>query len=334
MSNVDLARHAAKINREKGVSRIDVDEYKIIKLRLKKLNVKLNKPVAVGTNVDIYLVDELNEIYGRKNLCLKVFRFSKSIWGYKGAGGISTITESTIAQNLLAIKGYCPRVYDLVEVEGKTAQVTDYLQGPEGRVVVNDSRFNYYVDDCARDHNYIAGKLIDLQGTKLKNHLGYKKMVVDLAREQNRDHGHTDNIYQSTDYHPGFRDTKERIKRYNFKNFKGKIVVDLGCNLGMMCRHACDLGAKRVIGLDWPNTIKTSRELAILDGYYNIDFYGFDLKTASWEDIVKKIGFKKVDIFLFLAMETHMGRPEWLKKCDVLYYEGHGKKREFKVEHY
>ncbi len=332
MSKVDEIRRQASQNRMKGCSELDKIEYKEIKPRLKKLNIKLTKPVAVGTNVDIFLCDELYKIYGRKNLCLKVFRFSKSIWGYQGAGGISTIIESTIAQNLLSIKGHCPRVYDLVEVQGKTAQVTDYLQGKGGTIEIQDKRFDFYLDDLARDHNYIDHKLIDLQGTKLKNYKAYKKSVVALARQRNREHGHTDNIYQSTDYYPGLRDTKERIERYNFKDFKNKSVIDLGCSNGMFCRHACDLGAKRVIGLDWPDTIESARELSILDGYYNIDFYGFDLKNCRWQDIVKKTKLEKVDIFLYLAMRVHIGRPEWLNKCKILYNEEHGDSRVFTVE--
>jgi SAM-dependent methyltransferase len=256
------------------------------------------------------------------------------MWGYEGAGGISTILESTIAQNLLAMKGICPRVYDLVEVEGKTCQVTDFLEGKNGAVSFKDDRFSFYKDDCDRDHNYLGGKLFDLQGTKLKNYSDYKNYVISELIRRNGAHGHANRLYQSTDYHPGLRDTQERIKKYSFKNFKDKFILDIGCNNGMMCREAYDLGAKRVVGIDWPDMAEMAQELAILDGYYNIDFYGADIKNLNQKDLQKITGIDKFNIHLFLAMEAHVGWPEWVKNCDTLYYEGHGTNRPFEVFNY
>lgn len=331
MSNVDFHKRAAKIARGAGHLAQEKAEYKLLKPKLRKLNINLGKLVSHGTNAEVYLNDELEQIYGRKNLCLKVFWRSSSMWGYEGAGGVSTIYESTIAQNLLALGGVCPRVYDLVLVEGKTAQVTDYLTGPSKRREIKDNRFSFYRDDCARDHNYIAGKLIDLQGTKLKNYHAYKKFIVEQLIIRNRDHGHTNNLYQSTDYHPGLRDTAERLAKYNFSGFEDRLVLDIGCSNGMMCRAACDLGAKRVVGLDWPDNIELTQQLAILDGYFNIDFYGVDIKTLDKKLLTKMTGISKFDIHLFLAMEAHVGWPDFVKNCNKLYYEGHGKVRPFKV---
>lgn len=331
MSNIDFVRKAAQIARGGGHIEIEKRQYRALKKRLRKLPLKLGEPTASGTNVKIYKDKRLYELYGRPNLCLKVFWRSRTIWGYEGAGGISSILESTIAQNLLAMKGYAGRVYDLVDVEGKTAQVLDFVEGKEGAREIVDDRFSFYKDDLARDHNWRGGKLIDFQGTKIKDEREYKRGLIERIAKANGDHGHTYNIYQSTEYQPGLRDTKERLARYKFQNMAKMTILDIGCSNGMMCRAVSDAGAKRVVGIDWPDMAELAQELAILDGYFNLDFYGADIKKLSWERLVKMTGIKKFDVFLFLAMITHVGAPEWLRKCDTLYIEGHGVKRNFKI---
>jgi len=331
---MDLLRHRAKILRGGGVPEIDEAKFLKLKPKLRRLNYKLHDPVAAGANTKIYLSPKLKQIYGRDNLCLKVFWRCKAVWGYEGAGATSDIWESTIAQNLLALKGYAPRVYDLVLIDGRTAQVTDYLTGPEGRREIIDDRFEFYKDDMDRDHNYRGGKLIDCQGLKLKHEKDYKIRLTKLAIECNNAHGHTNNLYQSTEYQEGSRDTKKRVKKYQFKDFKDKNVLDIGCSNGMMCQVACDMGAKRVVGLDWPDTIELTEQLAILDGYFNIDFYGLDIRELDIDKLAKLTGLGRFDIHLFLAMETHVGWLDFVRNCKTLYYEGHGAVRPFRVEHH
>lgn len=328
---MDLRRRTAQLARGGGHIEVEKIHLKVLKQKLRKLDIKKGKLVANGTVTKVYKNPKLKEIYGRDNLCLKVFWRSRSIWGYEGAGGISTILESTIAQNLIAMKGLAPRVYDLVEVEGMTAQVVEYLTGKEGRVEIKDSRLSFYVDDCLRDHNYRGGKLIDFQGTKLKDYKEYKEFVIRETIRVNAEHGHTVNLYQSTDYMKGLRDTKKRLARYKLKDFKGKTVLDVGCSNGMMMREAYKMGAKRVIGIDWPDMAECAETLAILDGFYNLDFYGADIKKLSAKGLKKLTGLDHFDIILFFAMEAHVGRPEWLKNCKTFYYEGHGKNRVFNV---
>jgi len=332
MSNLDLIRRQAVIGRGGGHVQNEEKEYEILEPKLRKLDLKFGKVIEGGTNCQVYKNKELEKIYGRKGLCIKEFWRSKSYWGYEGAGGLSTIYESTIAQNLLAIKGLAPRIYELVLIEGKTCQITDYVIGKQKMKEIKDDRFEFYKDDMNRDHNWRGAKLIDFQGVKLKNYSEYKNEIIKKIIKVNGEHGHTFNLYQSTEYHGGLRDTQERLKRYKFKEIKGKTVLDVGCNNGGMSRVMYDMGAKRVIGIDWPNLIELTKELAILDGYFNIDFFGYDIKKLKWTDFVIRTGIVKFDIMLFLAMEVHVGRPEWLKKSKLLYYEGHGEEREFHLE--
>jgi len=96
-------------------------------------------------------------------------------------------------------------------------------------------------------------------------------------------------------------------------------------------RKAHDLGAKRVVGLDLPHISEIGAQLAILDGYYNFDFHGADIKTITQKELIKLTGVPKFDIHLFLAMENWVGWPKWVKNCKVLYFEGHGVEREVRV---
>ncbi len=333
MSKVDDIRARSKLNRIQRFKMLEIDARKEIKAEFKKLDIVLGKKIAKGANTSLYLPEKLNSLYGRKNLCLKVFDHSTVMWGAVSPEGCSSIVESTIVQNLMAIRGLAPRVYDLVSVRGKTAQVTDYLQGGKKVVPISDPRFTFNRKEIKKDYNFLDGKLIDFQAACFQNMKEYKQQLVKSSISVTQFPQYQDGLYQSLDYYPGKRETKARIKLYNFKNFTNKKVFDVGCNLGMFCRHSFDSGAKIVVGMDKPEIIEKARELAIMDCYFNIDFYGIDLETATIDDIVKLTGIKKFDIILFLAMEMWIGRPEYLKLCKTLYFEGHGVKREVRIEH-
>ena len=345
MSNIDLLKKAVKERRDpvfevvskpraSKFSDWEKAEYEKLKPRLRKLDVKLGKKGAHGRNIDIYSCAELEKIYGRKNLCLKVFSNSKSIWGIENSSAPTTIIESTIAQNLLAMKGICPRVYDLVSVGGKTVQVTEYPSGPAKSGVPVDSNFEFWEDPWNCGYNYVGGQMVDFEGTRLKSYGRYKRDLLKETSIRNEANGHCRGMYQSVDQHRGIRDTKERLDQYQFRGFKNKAILDIGCSNGMFCRAACDLGAKRVVGIDYPNMVEMAEKLAILDGYFNIDFYGADLKTLTREELKELTGIKRFNIHLFFAMENHVGWADWVKNCDTLYYEGHGQPRPFEVFNY
>lgn len=334
MSKVDDIRREAKLRRLRTFKYLESEAEKDTLPKLKKLDIPFGKKVASGTHVDIYISDKLEKLYDRKKICLKIFKNSKAVWGSISREGVGTIMESTMVQNLMAIKGLAPRVYDLVSIKGKTAQVTDYLQGDQKVVSIIDDRFEFNQGEIKKDYNFVAGKLVDFQAAKFKDATQYKIGVLKRALCVTQWPQGQAGLYQSADYFDGKRNTKERIELYNFKDFKNKRVLDIGCNLGMFCREAARLGSKRVIGLDFPEVIEITKELAILDGYFNIDFYGLNLKECLWSEIISLTKLKRFDIFLFLAMEMWIGRPEWINKCKTLYFEGHGVKREVRVEHF
>jgi len=334
MSNLDLRRKAARESRAMAVDGVAKSNYKKADMKLRKLNLTLGEKVGRGQNTAVFLAKGLNELYGRENLCLKVFKNSKTIWGYKGPLGQSTIAESTIVQNLVAIDGFAPRVYDLVLIDDKVAQVTDFVKGKPGAVPFSDNRFEFVDHEINKPHNFFGGKLVDFQGAVFKDFSATKRDLVNKAHSLTSFPRSERQLYQSTNYCPGKRNTKGRLGRYKLPSFKGKTVFDIGCNFGMMMRAASDRGALRVFGIDWPNMVEISRQLAILDGYFNLDFVGGDLKKLTGEEVQKLTGIDKFDIHFFFAMEMWIGWPGWVKNCDTLYYEGHGLVRPYKVFHY
>ena len=85
---------------------------------------------------DPRLVQILKEEYGRDGLCLKVFKhapMSVKNFCWDPKMGIP-LEECTKVQNLFALEGLAPRVYEIVWVSttGLLAQVTDFVQA-EGK---------------------------------------------------------------------------------------------------------------------------------------------------------------------------------------------------------
>ena len=334
MGNIDLLKQEVKLNRLSGSGVKTKDEFEGLTYKKRVIAVTYGPKIARGQNVDLFKPPELEQIYNRKNLCLKVFTNSKEVWGHPRGVGRSPILECTIIQNLLALKGLAPRVYDLVEVDGRTAQVTDYVTGPRSRKKIDDDRF--YIDPIEQktSYNFVGGKLVDFQGCVFKDFEGYKRSVYEKAIKGTGSHGSGAGAYQSHPSFTGHRDTAERLNRYQLPDFRGKNVLDIGCNYGMISREVYNRGAKRVVGIDWPEVVVIAYELAFLDGYFNIDFVGADIKNYTKEKLKSATGISKFDIHLFLAMENWVGWPEFVKNCDILVYEGHGAVRPFEVYDY
>ena len=334
MSNMDLRKKTAREQRGRDFDHVAKSSYVRGDMKLRKLKLVLGDKIGEGQNTFVYLVPGLDEFYNRENLCLKVFRNSRTIWGYEGSLGQSTIAESTIVQNLMAIRGLAPRVYDLVDVDGKVAQVTDRLEGKPNVKKYEDERFTFVEHELTQSHNSVDGKLVDFQGAIFKNFEATKRSIIEKAKSFTSFPRTEKQLYQSTKYCEGKRPTDSRLSRYKLPSFKGKTVLDIGCNLGMMMREAHNKKALRVVGIDWPDMVEVSRELAIMDGYFNLDFVGADIKKLGPDPIKELTGIKRFDIHIFFAMEMWVGWPVWVKNCDTLYYEGHGVVRPFEVKNY
>jgi len=126
------------------------------------------------------LEKQLEDIFGRKNLCLKLFKrpatmpLEEFCWGPHDPTE-RLLVERVRLQNLCAACGLAPRVYEVVRIDWQGqehfAQVTDYLRGaknqlPEIPFTVLQDRFGLHLnrwDGSSQPSNFIEGQLIDFE---------------------------------------------------------------------------------------------------------------------------------------------------------------------------
>jgi len=288
---------------------------------------------------------QIKNDFDRDKICLKVMReksddIEKAWWGPSNENG-SLLLEATKIQNIYWINDLAPRVYGIIRVNDYWAHVTDYLGkfGEENEIqqhaepskeimskietIATENRIKIYYHDW-RVKNEMDGKWIDFQSFRFKDD------YEDVLRKE------VDGV---CNWHPpgsyqefpeielkGRRDNEHRIKALGLDkiDFEGKTVLDIGCSAGAFCNYAEEQGAKRVVGLELPERADTARKLSNFLGYFNIDYYGVDLKKATHKTISDMVGIDKFDIVLFLSMGMHIGYPSFVKKFvkDLLIYEG------------
>jgi len=283
------------------------------------------------------LCEKVKVAFGREkqDLCLKVFRnpfvgdsFKDYLWGndFCPDDHISSLFDSSMAQNVASWIGLAPRVYGIVVIKYKgkkyLAQLTDYV---EGEILTDkDKKFEVYEKlkaylssydflPPARDlipDNVIDGKWLDFQGAKPKDN--YKDLLLPRLK---------DNAYfvKGTHYQTqpeiglkGFRNSEQRVKNLKLDkiDFNDKTVLDIGCCGGFFCNYVSDMGAKRVIGVDIPRNAEISRELSNYLGNFNVDYVSKEI--GKNEFISDFLGINSFDIVLYLAVNWYLGFPDWL----------------------
>ena len=307
-------------------------------------------PRHSGRFCDVYYDEQVEEAlrasYGRDHLCLKVLREFDTWEG-------QSIRAVTIVQNIGAIYGVAPRIYDVVQLaDGRMAQITDYTRMPgepaprdvrrlvemimdlnigTTKLVRIDGRYKW--DIVSGVVNWSAEKFLDWGGYYLEDREGYEallreRLMVEIASVR-RGKG-VDATYQSMPALDiiGSRDTQRRIDAMRLAeiDFDGKTVLDLGCNLGAFMFYASDRGAKRVIGVDRRFVADGMREAANWLGYWGLDFVGARLPGDACL-IRTRTGIEQFDIVLALAICNHVGGyGSWIADLctDTLILEGHG----------
>lgn len=298
----------------------------------------------------------LRRRFGRPNLCLKVFdektgaqREIRHPNNYLWAMEVS-LTESTKVQNLFAFKGLAPRIYAIVLInERYLAQVTDFIEPNENPLdlesmeslmsdhsIGTKRQFGPYGFD-GHQWNHVGDKIVDFGGFCFHNPEEYRKKLIErsciwmrrgkMLREPK--------AYQSIEELGlnGLRGpTADRIKlmRLDEIDFRGKTVLDLGCNMGAFCRETSRRGAKRAIGVDMPFIAEVARELANWMGFWNLDFLGLRLPDERIQ-ISKRSGIKTFDIVFVLSLIGHIGGYKtWYSDfCrDIFFLEAHAKDKE------
>ena len=288
----------------------------------------------------IWKPEEINMLIGTtipKRHCLKLLRQdTETLDSMIGRlDYVTSVRDLILIQNIFATHGLAPRVYKTWELihKGKKryALEVDYLGkydpkfkigGVKDRVAGLCELYHIkpYEQDLGEPFNYVGGKFVDFHGWKIDR----KKYKKDLIRRINdiTHFGKSMNgvrvAYQGTEDFNGKRKTEDRLRKLGKIDFKGKTVLDIGCNLGVFCIEAMKGGAKSVRGWDKPEVIQLAKEWANLNEHWEIRYYGTDITTVGCCSVV-------FDIVFFLAMEDYLGIPKWLHDSvgDVMYFEGH-----------
>ncbi len=281
----------------------------------------------------------LKDHYGRDGLCLKMFNRRDATWG-----GVF-IEDATKVQNVFSWYGLAPRVYGVAQLNpretalGCYAQFVDFADGTgkpriakaqqiaaKYKLAVKDGDIN---KQLAESHRWIGGQIVDFGRFHFADPKWYRrKMRKHVIRYHKKPHK------EAVGYHPcpelgvkGVRVIQPRIEmlRWDDYEWKGRTVLDIGCNSGAFSREAAKRGAARVISVDHKFANK-NRELFNWLGYWNIDCLQVSL-PKQWKEIRRKTGIKRFDIVICLSMVGHAGGYKgWLPELcgDVLFFSGQG----------
>lgn len=277
--------------------------------------------------------------YGRHGLCLKVFKDAGDPPTYGGA----PLEEATKAQNLLAIDDLAPRVYEIVKVAGKIAQVTDWatgdgkpdyermahlvkkyklgLKGKKGDLVKEAVRYT------RMEFKWVGRWFVDWGRFYFTDPKAYEKRLRKKIMIRSKVPGTMIGYQDVSELGiPGQRDHRHRVKHMQLDglDFRGKTVLDVGCNNGTMLREAVRRGAKRAVGIDDRRT-HVWAELNNWLGYWGIDFLTLSM-PGEYKAIAALIGIEKWDIVFALAIVQHIegGYQPWFGELTggVFYLEG------------
>ena len=297
---------------------------------------------------------DLEKHYKRKNLALKINRapFIAYWGGPKGNVLGDGLFTTSIIQNVYALVDLAPRVYDMVRLSftdgGHYGQVVELLPNAEANQGLIPPAKREAMELIAKekgftpggmDHNksnYLDGKWVDFGKFGFNDEV-FKKYLANFISKEGR--------WSEKIYHDipklgitGLRNHKERVKQLCLDeiDFVGKTVLDIGCNLGQMCREYNDRGAARVVGLDVAGIPNVAANIDFYTGYFNNDYYNdVNLSHAKSrvEVLERKTGVKKYDILSFLAVCGHVPFKEDLSKiADTVIFEGHAATKSAEIE--
>jgi len=283
---------------------------------------------------------------------LKIFNFEmvddwkKDIsWGDRPSPGQPNMSvpleDSIIIQNICAMHGLAPRVYEKVGVclgmKKHFAVITDMVKGESSieqtEKVYNEVKklgetygFKNDKDDYSAQ-DAIDGKLVDF------NTFHFTRDYKDKIKKQYVEAARYGKIYYHDVPELGLtnspRDNDQRIKWLGLDriDFTKQSMTDYGCAGGFFCRYAKSRGAGDVLGIDYPgvgsdNPIKAAELMSNYLKHWNIDYMNQDLSEECnrWP----------ADITLFLSMNYHIGIPKWLPEVtiDLCVFEDNSKNRD------
>jgi len=159
-----------------------------------------------------------------------------------------------------------------------------------------------------------------------------EQLENDIYRDGQFPHRRRSQPYQSIE-EKGILGARNMVHRFNVMqcgNFKGKTILDIGCNLGGVCRIASNRGAKYCVGIDnHEDANNISRRFYDAEGHKNIRIETYDINNGL-DGLQALIGKDKFDYVFALSMLKHVGHKALF---DIINYytkekcwiEGHAK---------
>ena len=254
------------------------------------------------------------------------------------------IEEYCIIHSYFANKGIAPKIYnfgkvhgyDYIEVEDVTNKKNSINATGDFVVKVSESSEFIIPHMIEFKHpegkNFLNGYYLDFHGFKIdkeKFERWFKGKIKD-SHWGNKKNGEKYS-YQGNIIVDGKRNIDQRVQEMKlcFCDFKGKTVLDVGCNLGMMSLWARDNGASKVVGVECFHNFKLLADIyKFYTGTSNVEF-------IEEEIVPKEIDkFGKFDIVFYFAVEASLGIPDKLRDItkELLIYEGHNTENQRRIE--
>lgn len=189
-------------------------------------------------------------------------------------------------------------------------------QRPDGRLIVVDGNHRASIADE-------LGLNLQAELIPLEQHLRSLTTIPDEFYGTKRlDKPYQSVIYRGRELLEGRRkDVAARLQQIDPRDLQGKSVVDFGCNLGMSCYLAAELGAREVLG------VEGSRNIASAAIRLNSIFAA----PCSFlqHDLSQDLHLGKFDtIFCFSIINHVQDKSAFIRTIDralgsVMYFEGH-----------
>jgi len=239
-----------------------------------------------------------------------------------------------MAQNLFALRGLAPRVYDIVLLNSTSwAQVTDYVgdsDPPDTPFDNTDVKQEFGISTSwdMNERNWINGWLVDFGNFHWKD--TSEAWYIDSMKERINKYaswGSNPLPYQGAFGLPSQRDMAHRVAAMKLDeiDFAGKTVLDIGCSLGLFCQDALERGAKRAVGIERrTEATDIAHEVANWHGYWNVDFLCLKLPRDR-DEIANMTGLDKFNIVYALSVDRQIGYDSWMSEIcnDTFILEGH-----------
>jgi hypothetical protein len=189
-------------------------------------------------------------------------------------------------------------------------------QRPDGRLIIVDGNHRASIADQ-------LGLPLRAQLIPLEHHLRNVTTIPDEFYGSKRlDKPYQSIVYRGRELLEGRRkDVSERLQMISPSDLQGKRIIDFGCNLGMSCFLAAELGAPEVLGIEGsPNIASAAVRLNAIFAapcYFRQHDLGVDLPLEKFDTV-----------FCFSIINHVKDKHAFVRTIDralggVMYFEGH-----------